>query len=429
MKIRYLLKKKAKDTYLVYIALYDNDETAIISTGERSTLKEWTKPDGKNGRMPKDHDSDLFHDVEKIKSAVLKVKRLMDANDQPVTPFKLKQEYDNTLKEKQEKQHHQDKQDKVNLTAISSLIDKWIKVGLDNYKPLTKKIVKSSLTKFQAYLKGHHPKLERKELTLDIIAEYARHLQVKEKLKDSSHGRFMKHLRWFLKYIKFDGSQIKEIKIRTVKPDERNIIHLTAEELTALEAVDVSESVEMQKAKDMFLLGCYTGLRISDLKRIAKHRIKNGAIEMTLTKNSKNVSIPMLAQTKAILERYKFTAPRIAEQKVNENIKKVCAKAGIDEPIVFKSKRGGLLIEKVHPKHKLITSHCAGKTFISLAEEKWKLTPTDVAAIVGKDTKTILAYYWKTDIEKAKQKMIDAEEESKKKIIEAARRAQMKKVS
>ena len=425
MKIRYLLKRKAKKgaAYPVYLALYHNDEQEIIFTGERCHLKDWSKDD----RLPKDHDGELFQNIEKVKNAILKVKRLMDANDQPVTPFTLKLEYSKGIKHKEEKQQQQDKHDKTNLAAISSLIDRWIKEGLHEYRPSTQKVVKASIKKFQAYLKvSGHPKLERKDLTLDIINDYARYLQVKQKLKDSSHGKNMKHLRWFLKYIKFDSGQIKEIKIRTVKKGERNIIHLTAEELTALEAVNVSDSKEMQRAKDMFLLGCYTGLRVSDLKRISRHRIKNESINLTLQKSSTEVSIPMLSQTKSILERYEYGAPKIGEQQVNENIKKVCAKAGIDEPTFFKSVKGGVLIEKLHPKHALITTHCAGKTFISLAEEKWKLTPTDVAAIVGKDVKTVLGYYWKTDIEKAKNKIIEAEEETKKKKIEAENRAQMK---
>jgi hypothetical protein len=415
MKIRYLLKKKAKKAYLIYVALYDNDDTEIISTGERCLLKDWSKEE----RIPKNHDSDLFQNLEKVKNGVLKVKRVMEANDLPTSPFTLKTAYLKTLKMKDDKQHQQDKHDKVNLTSISSLIGKWIKEGLDNYQPSTKKVVITSIKMFQDYLKvSGQPKLERKELSLDIISEYARHLQVKKKLKDSTHGKKMKHLRWFLKYIKFDSSQINEIKIRSVKPSERNIIHLTSSELEALEFVDVSYDKELQRSKDAFLIGCYSGLRMSDIKRISKHRIENNCINLTLKKNRVSVSIPLLTQLEKILQRYEYSAPKISEQQLNDSIKIVCQKAGINKKIFFKSKKAGQLIETLHPKHELITSHCAGKTFISLAGEKWGLTPTDVAAIVGKDVKTILGYYLKPDQETAKKKM-----------IESANRAQMVKVS
>jgi len=419
MKIRYLLKKKGNTPFPIYIALYDHDQTEIISTNQRCLVGDWNTKEHKPKDKPQKEDkqkehNDLVNGIEAIMAAVLKVKRVMDANEVAVTPFTLKQEYLKSLKQKEDKQQQQDKHDKVNLTSISSLIDKWTKEGLDNYQPSTRKVVITSIKMFQDYLKvSGQPRLERKELTLEIISEYARHLQVKKKLKDSTHGKKMKHLRWFLKYIKFDSSQINEIKIRTIKPSERNIIHLTASELTALEFVDVSYDKELQRAKDMFLLGCFTGLRVSDLKRISRHRIVNDSINLTLQKNRVEVSIPLLAQAKAILEKYDFAAPKISEQQVNDSIKIVCQKAGIDKKIFFKSKKAGQLIETLHPKHELITTHCAGKTFISLAGEKWGLTPTDIAAIVGKDIKTILGYYLKPDQETAKKKIIEAENRAK----------------
>ena len=414
MKIRNLIKRRNKKAklYHVYVALYHGDLTELISTGQRIALKEWNEAE----RAPKDHNSEVSKGIEKVRANLQRAIRRLEADEKPVTPFTLKQEYTTSLKQKEEKQQQQDRHDKASLTSISSLIDQWIKKGLDNYQPSTKKVVITSIKMFKEYLKvTGQPRLERKELTPETITAYARYLEVKRKLKDSTHGKKMKHLRWFLKYMKFDSSQIKDIKIRTIKPGERNIIHLTATELTLLEAVDVSYSVEMQKAKDMFLLGCYTGLRVSDLKRITKHHIVNGAITMTLKKNRTEVSIPLLAQTKAILERYEYEAPKISEQQVNDSIKKVCSKADIDKQIFFKSVKGGVLIEKLYPKHEKITTHCAGKTFISLAGERWGLTPTDIAAIVGKDIKTVLGYYLKPNIEVAKQKMIASENRAKMK--------------
>jgi len=61
----------------------------------------------------------------------------------------------------------------------------------------------------------------------------------------------MKHSRWFLKKVDYD---VTTIKIRNFR---KGIIALTLEELIRLENVDASSSVEKQKAKDLFLLGCY----------------------------------------------------------------------------------------------------------------------------------------------------------------------------
>lgn len=413
MKIRYLLKRKPSGVNPIYVALYDSNDTQLISTGQACMLKQWDK----ESRMPKDHDSELFQECERVRNAILRLKRKMDADELPVTPTTLKDAYEENLAQMKSEQHAQDVKSKVGKLAVSSLIDKFIETGMDNYQPGTKRVLITSIRMFQEWIKTNYPRLGQKELDNEIIIEYARYLQEKRKLRDSTHGKKMKHLRWFLKFIKYEPGQIKDVKIRTVKPSERNIIHLTLDELHKLEKVDVSHSVEQQKAKDMFLLGCYTGLRVSDLKRISPHRIKNDEIHMTLQKNRTQVSIPILSETRAILQRYNESAPKISEQQVNESIKDVCQKAEIDTKVFFKTKKAGQLIEKLHPKHELITSHVAGKTFISLAGQRWGLSPVDIAAIVGKDVKTILGYYLKPDLEEAKRKMLEAERRSLMKVV------------
>lgn len=68
-------------------------------------------------------------------------------------------------------------------------------------------------------------------------------------------------------------------------------------------------------------------------------------------------------------------------------------------------------------KHELITIHTAIKTFISMAGPRWGLRAEEIAAIVGKDVKTILGYYMKPDIKGAKQKMLAAENREKMKVV------------
>lgn len=416
MKIRFLLKKRGGRGAMhpIYLALYDRDTTELIYTGHRCKVADWSSAD----RLPKDHTSEAYTAISDVKKAVESVVKRMQLEDRIITPFQLKQEFEKSEKQKYDNQHNADRKEKNSITSISSLIKKWIDTALIEYLPSTRKTVIISINQFKEYLKvSGQLKLEKKDITPDLIQDYAiEYLQKKRKLSDSTHAKRMKHLRLFLKWAKIDTEVIKEMKIRTVKPSERNIISLTESELKSLEDIDVTQSAEMQKAKDMFLLGCYTGLRVSDLKRINKNRIDNGRLTITLQKNRKDVSIPILKQTKVILQRYGMQAPKIAEQQVNESIKVVCEKAGINKSIMFKSKRNGLLIEKTFPKHELITTHVAGKTFISLAPDRYGFTPADVAAFVGKDIKTILGYYMRPDQESAIKKMIESDSRAQMKV-------------
>ena len=155
----------------------------------------------------------------------------------------------------------------------------------------------------------------------------------------------------------------------------------------------------------MFLLGCYTALRVSDLKRITPSAIQDEELVITTKKNSEHLIIPILPETKVILQKYNNCSPPISEAVLNLNIKKVCEMAGITSNIKVTTKKAGLKIDKDYPKFKLISSHIAGKTFISLAPEKWKMQPHEIAAITGKNIQTLLNHYFKRDSASAKQKM------------------------
>src|SRR5207245_791874 len=108
-------------------------------------------------------------------------------------------------------------------------------------------------------------------------------------------------------------------------------------------------------------------------------------------------------------KRNGFYPPRISEQEVNRSIKQVCELAGIDTPIEWHFSRGGKEFTKVVPKFELITSHIAGKTFITNAKELWGLEPAEIAAITGKDFKNMLNHYFKAPVESATQKMLKAD--------------------
>lgn len=399
MKVRYLIKKKGEKGGLnpIYVALYLNDETELIYTKQRCSLKDWSVED----RCPKDHKGVTFLAIEKVKRDVQKVIQSLQSQDKPVTPFTVKLEYNAKEKEKTQTQHEQDNKDKAGLKTVSRLAEKWLENNLFGYKASTQKAIRESIKQFIEYLrKTGQLTLERKDLVTDIITGYERYLQEKKKLSNSTHGKRMKHLRWFLKTLNYD---VKTIAIRSHK---KEIIALTLDELQNLEKVDVSASIEQQKSKDMFLLGCYTGLRISDLKRINETRIIEGKICMTLQKNKKEVSIPLRSETKEILKKYGMASPKISEQQLNESIKKICKAAGIDKDLTVKTNKAGKDIETIVKKHQLITSHTASKTFITLAPQRFGLTPPEIAAIVGKDLKTLINHYFQLPLESAIMKMI-----------------------
>lgn len=413
MKIRYLLKRRGAKgaTHPIYCALYSGDQTELIYTGQRIFLKDWSVKD----RLPKDHQGDIFKAIEKLKAAIQQAIRRLEADERPVTPYTVKEQYERSTQAKEEAQQTADKRAKRDAITVIKLADQWLENELFRFKASSQKSVKESLKAFTEYLKkAGLATLERKELTREIISGYERYLLEKKKLSDNTHGKRIKHLRWFLKTLEPLPFDLKSIKIRSSK---KAIISLTLSELQKLEAVDASAFIEWQKAKDLFLLGCYTGLRVSDLKRLNKINTQEGFINLKLQKNNKEVKIPIVQECKSILERYDYKAPKLSEQALNENIKTVCEKAGIITQVSIEETNGGRRVTKNVAKHKVITSHIAGKTFITLAPKKWGLTPAEIAAIVGKDLKTLIGHYFNEQGDEARKKIIAVDSLPKMKAI------------
>lgn len=407
MKLRYYLKRRGDGPHPIYIALYQGDSTELIYTGQRIRIQDWSDKD----RAPKNHNSEISKEIEKVQGLVKKSIKRLEFEERIVNPLSVKITYMEDQVDREEKQKQAEKKYKQERVTLIKLANQWTEEELFRFRISSQKVVKESIKLFTSYLKSvGYASLERKNLTQTIISGYERYLLEKRKFADNTHGRVMKHLRWFLKWLDFDVSKIK------IRSSKKPIISLSLPELQKLEAVDVSFNNMYQKAKDIFLLGCYTGLRISDLRRLNADNVKDGFIKIKLQKNDKDVRIPIIKAAGAILLKYGNRSPRTSRRNVNESIKIICEKAGINEKIVIDYTRGGQKLSRTTPKYKEITTHVAGKTFITLAPKLWGLSPAEIAIIVGKDINTLLRHYFGDQGDEARLKMIERDK-SQLKIV------------
>jgi integrase len=348
----------------------------------------------------------------------------LEADDQTITPFTVKQAYEAQTDKQAENQKGLEQVMKAGKKTIYWLAEQFRNDHLPDVEESTKETLRISVNQFLDYLeRSGNKNLEKSEFSEEVINGYGEHLLTKMQgsggrsrkstskkgLANTTYNKRMKHLGQFLRSININ------IPIKLKKVRKRAIIALSVEELKKLEAVDVTRHKDklshnyLQRAKDMFLLGCFTSLRISDLKRINPTNSGGGFISLTTQKNNKVFRIPIVPQALEILKRNGFYAPKISEQEVNRSIRQVCELAGINTPIEWYFSQGGKEFSKVVPKFELITSHIAGKTFITNAKELWGLEPAEIAAIAGKDFKNMLNHYFKAPVESATLKMIKAD--------------------
>lgn len=190
---------------------------------------------------------------------------------------------------------------------------------------------------------------------------------------------------------------------------EGSIIHLTYSELKHLVNFDF-KSVKHQKARDFFCFGCLTGLRYCDLQRLTKDNISNGSIKITTQKTNKEVTIPMIQEQQTIVDKYPLPhklLPKFSNQKLNKHVKECCKIAEINTPTEWKTFEKNITITEYKPKHELIGTHTARKTFINLAYSRGVPIET-IKAITAITREKTLRRYLEVSADTKREKLMKA---------------------
>lgn len=192
------------------------------------------------------------------------------------------------------------------------------------------------------------------------------------------------------------------------KAPERNIdiIYLTESELDKL-YLHKFDNAKLDRVRDVFCLGCYTGLRYSDLNTLNCDHIQNGMIRKRLIKTPKVVEIPILPMAQDILNKYNYSfksLPTYSDVKLNKYIKDCCEEAKINKPFTITRYPGNKRVDVTEPKHKFVVVHTARKTFINLSH-KYDMPESLIMDIVGHSEYSTFMKYRKYELEKKKEDM------------------------
>jgi hypothetical protein len=177
--------------------------------------------------------------------------------------------------------------------------------------------------------------------------------------------------------------------------EQADTIYLNEMELKEMADLNLSKKTRLERVRDQFLIGSFTGLRFSDFSILepASH-IKDDFIKITQTKTGDPVIIPVHNVVKRILNKYKGELPEaISNEKFNEYLKEI----GKLMPSLNKTEtktltKGGKKITRHLQKWELLTTHTARRSF---ATNEYKAgTPSiTIMAITGHKTeKSFLKY-------------------------------------
>lgn len=155
----------------------------------------------------------------------------------------------------------------------------------------------------------------------------------------------------------------------------KSSIYLTIKELNRIQNIDLFDNQSLAVARDWFLIGCFTGLRVSDYLRLSLKNVRliettNGekikVIDILTQKTKKQVVIPMNTSLKKILQQNNNDFPTpFREQTINEYLKKLGEMAQINENVTVTTLKNGKLVETTVKKYEKLTTHVGRRTFIT----------------------------------------------------------------
>jgi integrase len=366
--------------------------SVLFSTGKKIEPKFWNKDKGRVKTHEKADSLNKF--LNQFDSKLINVATDLQNKEIEPIPARVKDAF---------KEVEKAKLPEADLTR--SIISQWrdyLNSRKNSVKALTHSNQRNSLEALESFLQAQKIESLRPEsFTIKHLTKFQDYLN--EKLASNTVAKRLKHFKAFLKYyqelVGQTGLNLAKIKY---KETEGVKIYLTEEELEIFQDAPVKDItsvqvrrggkvetvyVNLEQVRDLFILQCNTGLRISDLKRVDQN-IKGNKIVITTKKTGVNIEIPISPTVRAILEKYKYQLPQISEQKINDGIKaiyKICF------PKNKIQVRKGNDFETIH-KWELISTHDAIRTFITLSAERG-MTVSAISKITGKTIPVLLKHY------------------------------------
>lgn len=223
--------------------------------------------------------------------------------------------------------------------------------------------------------KKHKQPIQYENINQAFRNKFVKYLKESKKYADSTIYRKMKFIKTVLLY-GMDNGYIEKLNINLnkflTKDSMSTKIALSEFELSEIEDLDLSDNPRLDKVRDRFLIGCYTGLRFSDFIRLNKNHIDGNYIIIKQKKTGANVTLPFFDGLKRIFEKYQYNLPKpISEPNFNLYLKEVTRQCESLKRLQETTKNtAGKETKTAIPRSELVTSHTARRTFVTVNSAK-----------------------------------------------------------
>jgi len=387
----------------VYILYSHKGEVLRLKTGVKTMVKYWNHDKHRIEAKAKDieqnvdlDNKNLSNKLNKVNSIISEYQLLYGITSNPPLSYVKENFFSNDVEKSGEKDVislfvefvQQNKVGKITeITLYYKTIDNLMEfVGDTRELKYTDKMVSFNLegtTKKYIYFK---------DISVDFYNKFMSFLLKKEILNTTIRkrlGRFKTFLNEMYVSDKNKFDTFKKFRFNLSTITQTKIITIDKEEVNALFKLDLNE--RLGKVRDLFLLGCSTGLRYSDLIRIQPENIENKKYIVINIQKTRidHLRIPLIPMAKDILEKYKYEVPKISNQKLNDYLKEMFLLASfkiptLKEKITIRQMKGAKAEQTTDFKYNFLTFHKSRASFITNCL-KSKVPINNIMAWTGHD--------------------------------------------
>jgi hypothetical protein len=379
--------------------LYTHDsKTCEFSTGQAALSKHWNKLKGEYKVI--EGANDLNEVLDTFKKKVNKVVTDLQKKEVYPDPETVKQAYEKSIRESLP--------ESVIVQSMNHLWKGYIKYLEETPSELTgdKRAARTissnenSRETFEAFLSENKiESIQPKNFTLAHFHKWQAYLQ-KAFPSSNSRSKRQKHFKAYLRHSKKLGYPIG-FDTDEIKPKERPgpKLHIDEEELKVFESKELIGRKDL--IRDLIIIGCNVGLRISDFKRLDKN-IQGSDIVIQTQKTSEPLKIPIVPKVKALLEKYGNQLPAIPEPVFRREVKELFEELFPEKKLQIKV--NGVMTTVL--KSDYITPHSFIRSFVSISASKGMAVPL-IAKITGKSIQVLLKHYLNASQEQAGKAMLE----------------------
>lgn len=252
---------------------------------------------------------------------------------------------------------------------------------------ITIKKYNTAINKLKDYEKETRRKLKFDDINIEFYNDF-QHWFYKKGYADNYFGTVVKFIKQVYRESKIvdklhglDEIMHKDF-ISTSRESEN--VYLTESELLKIHHLDITPELilkhfpdlspfrvqqkikSMMLVRDRFLIGAYTGLRVSDFRRLNEMNIGKH-IHLKTIKTGSNTVIPIHPVIQEILDKGFDPSVTVSDQKINVHIKEIAQLAGLNEKVLIHKHIGGGVKQEVSMKYELISTHTARRSFATNA--------------------------------------------------------------